>query len=56
VRGNVAEHLGDPGAVLVVDETWDVKKGNATAGVARQYRKGTSVAGTAGARARADLT
>ena len=56
VRGYVVEHLGDAGAVLVVDETGDVKKGTATAGVARQYRKGTSVAGTAGARARADLT
>jgi SRSO17 transposase len=30
-------HLGDPGAVLVVDETGDVKKGTATAGVQRQY-------------------
>jgi SRSO17 transposase len=28
VRGYVAEHLGDPGAVLVVDETGDVKKGS----------------------------
>ena len=37
VRGYVIEHLGDPGAVLVVDETGDVKKGTATVGVARQY-------------------
>ena len=37
VRGYVAEHLGDAGAVLVVDETGDLKKGKATAGVARQY-------------------
>jgi SRSO17 transposase len=37
VRGFVIEHLGDPGAVLVVDETGDVKKGTATAGVQRQY-------------------
>jgi len=37
VRGYVVEHLGDAGAVLVVDETGDVKKGTATAGVARQY-------------------
>jgi hypothetical protein len=37
VRGYVTEHLGDPGAVLVVDETGDVKKGAATAGVQRQY-------------------
>ena len=28
VRGYVVEHLGDPDAVLVVDETGDVKKGN----------------------------
>jgi SRSO17 transposase len=27
VRGYVTEHLGDPGAVLVIDETGDVKKG-----------------------------
>lgn len=37
VRGYVTEHLGDPDAVLVVDETGDVKKGAATAGVQRQY-------------------
>ena len=37
VRGYVTGHLGDPGAVLVVDETGDVKKGTATAGVQRQY-------------------
>jgi SRSO17 transposase len=37
VRGYVVEHLGDPGAVLVADETGDVKKGTATAGVQRQY-------------------
>ena len=36
-RGYVIEHLGDPGAVLVIDETGDVKKGAATAGVQRQY-------------------
>ena len=29
--------LGDPRAVLVVDETGDLKKGTATAGVQRQY-------------------
>jgi SRSO17 transposase len=33
----VTEHLGDPEAVLVVDETGDLKKGTATVGVARQY-------------------
>ena len=37
VRDYVIEHLGDPGAVLVVDDTGDVKKGTATAGVQRQY-------------------
>jgi SRSO17 transposase len=37
VREFVVEHLGDPGAVLIVDETGDVKKGTATAGVQRQY-------------------
>jgi SRSO17 transposase len=37
LRGYVVEHLGDPGAVLVVDETGDVKKGTATVGVQRQY-------------------
>lgn len=37
IRGYVAEHLGDPGGMLVVDETGDVKKGRATAGVQRQY-------------------
>jgi SRSO17 transposase len=35
--GYVVEHLGDPDAVLVVDETGDVKKGCATVGVQRQY-------------------
>jgi SRSO17 transposase len=37
VRDWVVEHLGDPGAVLVIDETGDVKKGTATVGVQRQY-------------------
>ena len=37
IRGYVAGHLGDPGGMLVVDETGDVKKGSATAGVQRQY-------------------
>ena len=37
VRSYVVEHPGDPGAVLVVDETGDVKKGSATPGVRRQY-------------------
>ena len=37
LRAYVVAHLGDPGSVLVVDETGDVKKGTATAGVQRQY-------------------
>ena len=37
LRDYITERLGDPGAVLVVDEIWDVKKGTATAGVQRQY-------------------
>jgi SRSO17 transposase len=37
LRDYITGHLGDPGAVLVVDETGDVKKGTATAGVQRQY-------------------
>jgi SRSO17 transposase len=37
VRSYVVEHLGDPAAVLAVDETGDVKKGSASAGVQRQY-------------------
>ena len=42
VRDYVVEHLGDPEAVLVVDETGDLKKGAGTVGVQRQY------SGTAG--------
>ncbi len=42
VRAYVVEQLGSPDAVLVVDETGDVKKGTASAGVQRQY------SGTAG--------
>ena len=38
----MAEHLGDPGGVLVVDETGFLKKGAKSCGVARQY------SGTAG--------
>jgi SRSO17 transposase len=37
VREFVVEHLADPHAVLVADETGDLKKGTATAGVQRQY-------------------
>lgn len=40
--GYVAEHLGDPGGVLIVDETGFLKKGTKSAGVQRQY------SGTAG--------
>jgi len=37
VRAYVVEHLGDPEAVLVADETGDLKKGTGTVGVKRQY-------------------
>lgn len=37
VRAYVVEHLADDQAVLVVDETGDLKKGTATVGVQRQY-------------------
>jgi SRSO17 transposase len=37
VRDYLVEHLGDPEAVLVVDETGDLKKGTTTVGVQRQY-------------------
>src|SRR5436305_4607749 len=40
----VAEHLGDPAGVLIVDETGFLKKGSKSVGVARQY------SGTAGRR------
>ena len=40
--GYVAEHLGHPDGVLVVDETGFLRKGTMSAGVARQY------SGTAG--------
>ena len=42
LRAYVVDHLGDPGAVLVLDETGFVKKGTKSAGVQRQY------SGTAG--------
>ena len=42
LRGYVVEHLGDPGGVLVVDETGFLKKGRKSVGVKRQY------SGTAG--------
>lgn len=37
LRGYVVDHLGDPDAVLVLDETGDVKHGTHTVGVQRQY-------------------
>jgi SRSO17 transposase len=37
VRGYLIEHLGDPGGVLIADETGFVKKGVRSAGVQRQY-------------------
>jgi SRSO17 transposase len=37
LRDYVVEHLGDPGAVLVLDETGFLKKGIRSAGVQRQY-------------------
>ncbi len=42
LRAYVVEHLGDPEAVLVLDETGFLKKGNKSVGVQRQY------SGTAG--------
>src|SRR5215216_3289995 len=42
LRAYVVEHLGDPKAVLVVDETGFLKKGTQSVGVKRQY------SGTAG--------
>ncbi len=37
LRAYVVEHLGDPAAVLVVDETGFLKKGTKSAGVGKQY-------------------
>jgi SRSO17 transposase len=37
IRDYVVEHLGDPEATLVIDETGDLKKGTHTVGVQRQY-------------------
>ena len=42
LRDYVVDAFGDPGAILVVDETGDVKKGDHSVGVQRQY------SGTAG--------
>src|SRR5260221_12156755 len=45
----VREHLADPGAILVLDETGVLKKGTKSAGVKRQY------SGTAGKRENCQL-
>ena len=37
LRGYVVDHFGDPDAILVVDETGDLKKGTHSVGVQRQY-------------------
>jgi SRSO17 transposase len=37
LRGFVVEHLGEPDGVLIVDESGDLKKGEHTVGVQRQY-------------------
>ncbi len=37
LRGYVVDHFGHPDAILVVDETGDVKKGTHSVGVQRQY-------------------
>jgi SRSO17 transposase len=37
LRGYVVEAIGDPDAVLILDETGFLKKGDKSAGVARQY-------------------
>jgi SRSO17 transposase len=42
LRHDIVQHLGDPEAVLVLDETGFLNKGRHSAGVARQY------SGTAG--------
>jgi SRSO17 transposase len=50
LREFVAEHLGESDAVLIVDESGDVKKGEHTVGVQRQY------SGTAGRVENAQVT
>ena len=37
LRAYVVEHLGDSEGVLILDETGFLKKGDKSAGVARQY-------------------
>jgi len=53
VRDYLVDHLGDPVAVLVVDETGDLKQGAHTVGVGRQY---TGTAGKADAQVAVYLT
>jgi SRSO17 transposase len=50
LRTYLVERLGDPEAVLVIDETGDLKKGTQTVGVQRQYT------GTAGRVENAQVT
>src|SRR3712207_2749987 len=49
LRAYVVEHLGDPDAVLVLDETGFLKKGGKSAGVQRQC-SGSAAAGRAASR------
>jgi SRSO17 transposase len=37
IRSYVVDELGDPGAVLILDDTGDLKAGSCTVGVQRQY-------------------
>src|SRR5947207_14613340 len=37
VRGYVVDELGDPDAVLILDDTGDLKKGSSSVGTQRQY-------------------
>ena len=46
LRGYVVDGLGSADAVLVVDDTGDLKKGTHTVGVQRQYRRRSQSSGT----------
>jgi SRSO17 transposase len=50
VRDYLVEHPGDPAAVLVVDETGDLKKGTGTVGVQRQRPRRNEAHATAAPR------